>query len=95
MLDACQIDGVRVPLFWGAALTPSHRPVLGILNLALRDRGHMVLLHPVRPRRQIDLVEVEGDVRAGVLALAMRIVELLIIIVHVLATACAWLQVVI
>ena len=54
----------------------------------------MVLLHPVRPRRQIDLVEVEGDVRARVLALAMRIVELLIIIVHVLATTCARLQVV-
>ena len=79
-------------MFWGAARTPSHRPVRGILNLALRDRGHMVLLHPVRPRRQIDLVEVESDIRARILALAMRIVELLIII-HVLAAACAWLQV--
>ena len=66
--------------------------MLGILNLALRDRGHVVLLHPVRPRRQIDLVEVEGDIRARILALAMRIVELLIII-HVLAAACVWLQV--
>ena len=71
MLDACQVDRVRVPLFWGTTRTASHRPVRGILYLALRDCGHMVLLHPVRPRRQIDLVEVEGDVRARVLALAM------------------------
>lgn len=92
LLDACQIDGVRVPLFWGAALTPSHRPVRSIRNLTLRNGGHMVLLHSVRPRRQIDLVEVEGDVRARILALTMRIVQLLIII-HVLAAARARLEI--
>ena len=47
-----------------------------------------MLLHTTRTCCQVDLVEVQCDVRARVLAVTLRIIKLLmIVILHVLAAA--------
>ena len=55
-------------------------------ELALRDGRHVMLLHATRACRQVDLVEVQRDVRARILAMTLRIIELMVVL-HALAAA--------
>jgi len=90
LLDPRQVDRIGVPLLGRPWL--SHWSLRCIRYLPLRDRRHMVLLDAIGACSQIDLVEVESDIRPRVLTMALWVVQLLIVL-HVRPTAGTRLQI--